>query len=75
MRLLNTVIIIASILILFASHVQFSQATRILLEKSKLLTDKELIFQSLQRGEVPSSSASSCTNIPGGGGGASCPLG
>ncbi|KAI6693417.1 hypothetical protein NL676_021127 [Syzygium grande] len=75
MRLLNIVIIFASILILFASHVQLSQATRILHEKSIPLTEKELVFQSLQRGDVPPSGASTCTNIPGSGGSTSCPDG
>ncbi|KAL3727076.1 hypothetical protein ACJRO7_031905 [Eucalyptus globulus] len=75
MKLFNIVVIFASILILFASHVQFSQATRILHENGQLPIEEGLLLQSLQRGAVPSSGASSCTNIPGSGGSTSCPLG
>lgn len=36
--------------------------------------DYFVAIESLQRGQVPPSGSSSCTNIPGGGGGGSCPL-
>lgn len=62
MRLLNFVL---AVLVLLSLYVQPYNASRILYE--------ELAFQSLQRGDVPPSGASGCTNIPGSGG-SGCPL-
>ncbi|KAG6764536.1 hypothetical protein POTOM_032010 [Populus tomentosa] len=57
------------VLLLLSLHVQLYKATRILHED--LTTD--LSLQSLQRGTIPPSDGSGCTNIPGSGG-PSCPL-
>ncbi|XWS08840.1 hypothetical protein CRYUN_Cryun40dG0034800 [Craigia yunnanensis] len=47
-------------------------ASRLLYEETKLV-NKGLVLQSLQKGPVPPSEESSCTNIPGNGG-SGCPL-
>ncbi|KAF9677690.1 hypothetical protein SADUNF_Sadunf08G0133800 [Salix dunnii] len=61
--------IVLAVLLLLSSHVQLYTASRILPED---LTG-DLSLQSLQRGTIPPSKGSGCTNIPGGDG-ESCPL-
>jgi hypothetical protein len=61
--------IVLAVLLLLSLHVQLYKATRLLPED--LTTD--LSLQSLQRGTIPPSDGSGCTNIPGSGG-PSCPL-
>ncbi|CAK7327202.1 unnamed protein product [Dovyalis caffra] len=61
--------IVVAVLFLLSLHVQLYNASRMLPEE----LNKDLSLQSLQRGPVPPSEGSGCTNIPGMGG-PSCPL-
>ncbi|XWS53856.1 hypothetical protein CRYUN_Cryun10bG0036200 [Craigia yunnanensis] len=70
MRVLNIALIALLLLLLLQVH-GFS-ASRLLHEETKLV-NKGLELQSLQKGPVPPSKGSSCTNIPGNGG-PGCPL-
>ncbi|KAL7105411.1 hypothetical protein ACP275_07G042800 [Erythranthe tilingii] len=75
MRQLNIVLVlILSILLLC---LPLGKSSRLLLlhdqGEEALLKDKSLFLNSLQRGPVPPSGPSGCTNIPGSGGGA-CPI-
>jgi hypothetical protein len=65
MRILN---LILAVLLLLSLHVQLYKASRILPEE----LNKDLSLQSLQKGPVPPSAGSGCTNIPGRNG-PSCP--
>ncbi|OMO95545.1 hypothetical protein COLO4_15804 [Corchorus olitorius] len=69
MRVLS--IALAALLLLFLLQIQTLNASRLLHEESKLV--KKLDLQSLQKGPVPPSEGSSCTNVPGNGG-PGCPL-
>jgi hypothetical protein len=61
-------IVLAMLLLLFLLNVQLYNASRPLYEEGELLLNKDVMLQSLQRGDVPSSGASGCTYIPGTGG-------
>ncbi|GMI64208.1 hypothetical protein HRI_000090100 [Hibiscus trionum] len=65
MRVLN--IALVSLLLLLVLQVDAITGFRILHEEFKLV-NKELHLQSLQKGPIPPSQGSSCTNIPGNGG-------
>ncbi|XVF66539.1 hypothetical protein PTKIN_Ptkin10aG0044700 [Pterospermum kingtungense] len=69
MKVLN-IVLIASLILLLETH--GFRASRPLHEETKLV-NQGLKLQSLQKGPVPPSEGSSCTNIPGNGG-PPCPL-
>ncbi|KAL4310313.1 hypothetical protein GQ457_01G031980 [Hibiscus cannabinus] len=70
MRVLNVALV--SLLLLHVLQIHAVSGTRFLHEEIKLVT-KEVRLQSLQKGNIPPSEGSSCTNIPGSGG-PPCPL-
>ncbi|EOY05943.1 Uncharacterized protein TCM_020806 [Theobroma cacao] len=71
MRLLNIALVALVLLLLLQVHA--SSASRLLHQETKL-GSKGLGLQSLQKGPVPPSQGSSCTNIPAGTGEVDCPL-
>ncbi|KAL7144890.1 hypothetical protein ABFS83_07G041700 [Erythranthe nasuta] len=75
MRHHNIVLVLVLSILLLC--LQLGQSSRLLLlhdqGEEALLKDKTLFLNSLQRGPVPPSGPSGCTNIPGSGGGA-CPI-
>ncbi|GMJ01943.1 hypothetical protein HRI_003863500 [Hibiscus trionum] len=70
MRVLNIALLYLFLLLVLQIHA--ISGTRFLHQDIKLVT-KELRLQSLQKGTIPPSEGSSCTNIPGSGG-PPCPL-
>lgn len=69
MRLILSTIIV--LVLLYHVHVQPCKAGRVLHEERELKMN--IVLQSLQRGPVPPSGPSGCTNIPGSSG-PNCPL-
>ncbi|KAK8623766.1 hypothetical protein V6N13_065129 [Hibiscus sabdariffa] len=73
MRVLNVALVsLLLLLLLLVLQIHAIRGTRFLHEEIKLVT-KEVRLQSLQKGNIPPSEGSSCTNIPGSGG-PPCPL-
>ncbi|KAL8048105.1 hypothetical protein ABFX02_07G042000 [Erythranthe guttata] len=70
-------IVLVLVLSIFLLCLQLGKSSRLLLlhdqGEEALLKDKSLFLNSLQKGPVPPSGPSGCTNIPGSGGGA-CPI-
>ncbi|KAJ7954761.1 putative Transmembrane protein [Quillaja saponaria] len=73
MRLLRLLVLALVVLLTLPLHFKPNQASRVLHDEGNLILDKELGMQSLQKGPVPPSRPSGCTNIPGSGG-IGCPV-
>nr|GMD75497.1 hypothetical protein MIMGU_mgv1a016550mg [Ipomoea batatas]GMD95207.1 hypothetical protein MIMGU_mgv1a016550mg [Ipomoea batatas]GME18478.1 hypothetical protein MIMGU_mgv1a016550mg [Ipomoea batatas] len=74
MKYFSITFILLTVLLL---HFQQGKSGRILHEEEKLTVKKRevaVLLESLQKGDVPSSGPSGCTQIPGGSGSGSCPL-
>ncbi|XVF28669.1 hypothetical protein REPUB_Repub15cG0050000 [Reevesia pubescens] len=71
MRVFN--IALVALLLILLLRVHAISASRLLHEETKLVNKGLDLRQSLQKGPVPPSQGSSCTNIPGNGG-SGCPL-
>ncbi|KAH6808974.1 transmembrane protein [Perilla frutescens var. frutescens] len=70
MRNLNITLVLAvSILLCF----QIGKSSRLLHDETKTLSEKGIFVNSLEKGPVPPSGPSGCTNIPGSGG-SGCPI-
>ncbi|KAI3469705.1 hypothetical protein Pfo_026368, partial [Paulownia fortunei] len=70
MRHLNVLLVLILSILLC---VQLGKGSRLLHDQVETLKEKGLSINSLQKGPVPPSGPSGCTNIPGSGGGG-CPI-
>ncbi|KAI6685017.1 hypothetical protein NL676_030930 [Syzygium grande] len=61
----TTIVLLISILFIVSSNLDLTLAARPLREEERSKGIRDGLIESLQRGPVPPSSSSSCTNIPG----------
>ncbi|XP_022851467.1 uncharacterized protein LOC111373200 [Olea europaea var. sylvestris] len=72
MRHLNCVVLVVVVLAMLLC-VQPAESSRLLSDQDMRLKKRGIFLHALQRGPVPPSGPSGCTNIPGGGG-SGCPI-